>query len=312
MAGEDSKKSGEIGEKITSLLLKKIGWKNQLHNISISCNNSKHKNDSGNQKNSHGDDIIYLYNNPFYDETTTVAHISVKNKSDVYDKSKAVINRKFKEYIKELEQIIQCAQYNEEINEYIKLFHAKANIQHIGILVWLHNDKEHINRDILSIIEKSRPNLEDNIPYYIIDAGRANFLLNVVNNLAKRANKGKYQFYYPKIGTSVLVDIDRKGNFIPIELIASDIITAIVTIGDSNKFYLYARESFSELAYKNMVAYALNFSAGLVNEINIGFPDYNPAKDKYITQKIRLFFQKRDEDINPFSYNETILDLLEE
>lgn len=311
MSGENSKKSGEIGEKIASELLKRIGWQNQVCNISIDCNDSNHKNSSGNPKDSHGDDIVYIYDNPFHDETTTISHISVKHTSNGYPKSETAIRTSFNKHIKELEQIIECARYNGEINSLIKSFEAKTNLNHIGILIWLHNDRNRINQNILPIVSNCRLNLDGNTTYYIIDSGRANFLLKIVNDLTQKskANGGQYQFYYPKIGTSILVEANRKGNFLPVELIASDIITAIITTGDKNEFYLYSRESFDELSYKNMVAYALNFSAGLVKDIHIGFPDYNPTNDADIAKKVKLNFRDRDENIIPFSYNESILDL---
>ena len=122
-------------------------------------------------------------------------------------------------------------------------------------------------------------------------------------------SNGNYQFYYPKIGISILVDSDRKGNFLPIELISSDIITAVVNVDGKNKFYLYSREVFNELTCKNMMAYTLNFSAGLVNEICIGFPDYNPTQDSNIVNRVNLSFKERSERIQVFSYKESILDL---
>ncbi|EGY34240.1 hypothetical protein SC1083_0627 [Aggregatibacter actinomycetemcomitans serotype e str. SC1083] len=57
------------------------------------------------------------------------------------------------------------------------------------------------------------------------------------------------------------------------------------------------------------MAYTLNFSAGLVNEIFIGFPDYNPTQDSNIVNKVNLSFKERSERIQVFSYNESILDL---
>lgn len=310
MSGENSKKSGEIGEKLASALLEKIGWQHQIHNISISCNNSSHINASGSQKKSHGDDIVYIYNNPFHDETTVVVHISVKNKRKGYPKTATAISKEFKEHIEELKELIQCAKYNPEINSFLNAFGAKVNVKHIGVLVWLHNDIDSLDRNILPTIAKSRLNLDGDTPYYVIDSGRASFLLKVINDLSNKSN-GNYQFYYPKIGTSILVDLDRKGKFLPIELISSDIITAIVDIDGKNKFYLYSREEFNELTCKNMIAYALNFSAGLVNEIYIGFPDYNPTQDGNIVTQVNLSFSGRSERIQVFSYNESILNLFQ-
>ncbi|MCW9699107.1 MULTISPECIES: GapS4a family protein [unclassified Avibacterium] len=309
MSGEKSKKSGEIGEVIASELLKKIGWKHQIQNISIECNDGNHKNKSDNQKRSHGDDIVYLYHNPFHDDTTTVCHISVKHSLGGYPKSEQQIRKNFNPYIKELEQIIQCARYNTEVNSFIEAFDAKVNIKHIGVLIWLHNDKDSLDRNILPAIAKSKPDLEEDIPYYIIDSSRASFLLDIINDLIQKSNGGTYEFYYPRIGTSILIDTSRHGQFLPIELIASDIITAIITIGDKKQFYLYSREGFGEETCRNMMAYALDFSAGLVGEICIGFPDFNSTKDKDIVTRARLSFKDRSEDIRLFSYHQTILDL---
>lgn len=218
--------------------------------------------------------------------------------------------KSLKEHIEELKELIQCAKYNPEINSFLNAFGAKVNVKHIGVLVWLHNDIDSLDRNILPTIAKSRLNLDGDTPYYVIDSGRASFLLKVINDLSNKSN-GNYQFYYPKIGTSILVDLDRKGKFLPIELISSDIITAIVDIDGKNKFYLYSREEFNELTCKNMIAYALNFSAGLVNEIYIGFPDYNPTQDGNIVTQVNLSFSGRSERIQVFSYNESILNLFQ-
>ncbi|QPB42757.1 GapS4a family protein [Rodentibacter haemolyticus] len=310
MAGEKSKKSGEIGEKIAISLLDKIGWKHQIQNLSITCNNEKHKNHSGKKKSSHGEDSIYIYDTPFHDEKTVVAHISIKNATNGYPTRESEINSTFKKHIEQLSQIIECAEYDQEVNSLIQAFGAKKNLQHIGVLVWLHNDEKTINKDILKVISKSRLGLEGNTPYYVIDAGRASFLFQVINDLGSKSKNGNYQFYYPRIGTSITVNTDRSNSYLPIGLIVSDIIPAVVTIGECKKFYLYVREEFDELTYKNMMAYALNFSAGLVNEIYIGFPNYNPVKDNVVTEKTRIFFKDRKEMITPFSYNKTFLELI--
>ena len=312
MAGEISKKSGDIGEKIAEKLLEKIGWKEQIHNISIACSDDNHVNSSGNQKKSHGEDIIYLYDTPFHDDTTVIAHISVKHKMEGYGTSESAVTSEFRSHIKGLEEIIACAKYDEEFNSLIGLTTIKKNRKDIGILIWLHSNKNEIDRSILPIIAKSRPDLKGDTPYYIIDSARASFLLKVINDLEKRSNKGEYQFYYPKIGTSISVESDRKGHFLPIELIVSDIIPAIVSVDSQNQFYLYSREIFSDIAYKNLIAYALNFSAGLVSKIYIGFPDYNSVINEDMAKMIRSSFKDRREEIIPFSYNSSILDLLQE
>lgn len=60
------------------------------------------------------------------------------------------------------------------------------------------------------------------------------------------------------------------------------------------------------------MAYALNFSAGLVSKIYIGFPDYNSVINEDMAKMIRSSFKDRREEIIAFSYNSSILDLLQE
>ena len=60
MAGEKSKTSGEIGEKIAGRLLEKIGWAGSLKNIPIPCNTRSHVNEAGNQRTSHGEDRVFF------------------------------------------------------------------------------------------------------------------------------------------------------------------------------------------------------------------------------------------------------------
>ncbi len=308
--GEKSKSSGEIGEKITQELLKIIGWSNQIQNVSIDCHNNDHKNEKGNPKQTHGDDLLHIYNNPFYDDTTFVCHVSVKNKSDGYPKSETAVNSEFKKHIKELEEIVSCAKFDNKVNTFIDSFQPKKHIVHLGILVWLHNNEDEIDRDIIPTIAKSRPDLEGDITFFVVDGSRANFLLKVVKNLISNSNDGYYQFYYPKIGTAISLDENRKGSMLPIELIASDIIPAIVTINNKNFFYLYSKADFDEDVYTNLIAYALDFTVGLVNEIYIGFPDYNAAQHKELADRAKLSFKDRKEEIKAFSYIESVLNLV--
>ena len=56
--GESSKTSGENGEKITEELLKLIGWSNLMKGVSIPCNRTAHG------KKTHGNDFVFIYDNP--------------------------------------------------------------------------------------------------------------------------------------------------------------------------------------------------------------------------------------------------------
>lgn len=311
MAGEKSKKSGEIGEALATALLERIGWNHLIHNIAISCNTPTHLNKEGNARQSHGEDQVYLYNNPFHDDRTDFVHVSNKNTLNRYPKE-GTLRLHFKSHIKELNQTIECAKYDPALQKIGKSYKAKKNKCHSGLLIWLHNDHENIEKSILSDLAPARLDLNTNIPFYVVDNGRAAFLLKVVDNLCKRSIGGDYHFFYPRIGTSITVDEMRTGKKLPLELLASDIIPAVLTKGDTKELIIYANESFDSISYKNLMAYGLSFSSGLINKINIGMPDYNPARDEEVTQMARLEFCNRSEEIIPFSFNRSILDLLQE
>lgn len=311
MAGEKSKKSGEIGEALATALLERIGWKHLIHNVSVDCNTPTHLSDEGKQRQSHGEDQIYLYNNPFHDDRTDFVHVSNKNILGSYPKE-VTLRSSFKSHIKELGQTIECAKYNQKLRDIGTSFKAKKYRYHAGLLIWLHNDHEDIEKSILADLARSRLEVEGEVPYYVVDNGRASFLLKVVDDLRRRASGGDYQFFYPRIGTAITVDEMRTGKELPLELIASDIIPAVVTKDGSKELILYANENFDLDSYKNLMAYGLSFASGLITSIRIGMPNFNAARDDEVVSQARLVFHNRAEEISPFSFNRSILDLLQE
>jgi len=311
MAGEKSKSSGEIGEKLAAGVLSTIGWRDKLNNVSIPCNTRSHLNKEGNPRQSHGDDVIFLYHNPFHDDRTDVVHVSVKNKLDTYPASEQTLRAQFKAHLDELHQTISCAKYDPQVNALAKSFGARKNKQHSGVLIWLQNDDEDIERDIKPLLAKSRLGQTDDTPFYVIDNARATFLLNVVDDARRRFQAG-WKFLYPPIGTALKPDESRVGEVLPLELVASDIVPLVAKVDGSNELVLYANELFSEHAYKKLIAYGLHFASGLVDKIQIGMPNYNAAHDDAEATRARLAFAGRPEEVRPFSFKRSILDYLQE
>lgn len=311
MAGEKSKKSGEIGEALTKALLDRIGWKNLMHNLQIDCNTPSHINDEGNPRRSHGEDQIFLYHSPFHDDRTDFVHVSDKNVLGSYPRE-ATLRSNFKAHLKELHQTIECAKHSQKLSEISSSFGAKKHRNHSGLLVWLHNDNEDIEKSILQDLSGARLDIESDVPFYIVDNARASFLLKVVDDLKKKSSGGDYEFFYPRIGTAITVDQKRTGKVLPLELIAADIIPAVVRKDDKQELIIYANETFESNSYKNLIAYGLSFTFGLVSTIRIGMPDFNPARDQESADEARMVFHERHEDVTPFSFNRSILDLIQE
>jgi hypothetical protein len=309
MAGEKSKTSGEIGEKLAEGVLRILGWRNKLNNVSIPCNTPTHLNSERKPRQSHGEDVVFLYHNPFHDDRTDVVHISVKNKIDSYP-AEQTLRTQFKSHLEELHQTIACARHDSQVHDLAKTFSARKNKVHSGVLIWLHNDDQNIEHDIKPALSKTRLAQVSDVPIYVIDNARAAFLLNIVDH----ANRTfvNWQFYYPHIGTALKADMSRTGTTLPLELVAADIVPLLVMVGDRNELALYANEPFTTDTYKKLVAYGLHFAGGLVGKIHIGLPDYNAAKDQAEAKQARVAFADRKEDVQPFSFKRSILDFLQE
>lgn len=312
MSGEDSKKSGEIGEKLAASLLKKIGWKNAIHNFSIECRDKTHLNEKKKCKTTHGEDHVFVYHNPFHDNRTDFVHISDKNTINKYP-SVSILKSKFKDHIKSLSETISCAKISPKLYDIGLSFNARKQQYHSGLLIWLQNDLDGIEQDIKpTLSNSSRLDMACDAPIYVIDNARASFLVKIVNNLISRSLNGQYHFFYPRIGTGLTEENTRTGPIIPLELIASDIISAVIETEKERELIIYADESFNKENYKMLIDYALKFNSSLLKTIYIGMNDYNPAINKHDADTVRAGFSERTEQIIPFSFKSTILDLLED
>lgn len=134
--------------------------------------------------------------------------------------------------------------------------------------------------------------------------------MKVLDDVERRAKP--WNFFYPAIGTSVTVDEARTGPFLPLELIASDILPVVIRDGDKTEMIIYANQPFGVDAYKKLMAYGLKFCSSLVTSMKIGMPDFNAATDVATADRARLAFSERTEIIEPFSFNRSILTLLSE
>ncbi|WP_265421971.1 GapS4a family protein [Aeromonas salmonicida] len=307
--GEKSKKSGEIGEKISTELLRLIGWDTSLHNTSINCNSPNHINDSGNQRSTHGEDQIFIYHNPFHDDRTEIVHVSVKNTLGG-PPSDTTLKTKFKSHFKECQEIIECAKHSPEIKLISSAHGTRSKKSHSGLLIWLHNDDKDIECNIKPSLASTRLEPDSKFPIYLIDNARASFLIKIIDDMNRRFQGKTIEFFYPRIGTSVYVNEARSGKKLPLELIVSDVIPFLVKADDSREMVIYADQKFSTDAYRKLLSYALQFSSGLVAKIKIGMPNYNPALNDQDTKVARLHFPDRDEEIIPFSFNRSILSLI--
>jgi len=291
-------------------ILERIGWFPRTHNLSIACHNKNHKGEKDKPKTTHGEDQIFLYNSPFFDGRTEVVHVSVKHVGKY--PSQTTLRTKLKAHIQELNEIIDCAKNSSEIYELLSSFGAKAHVNHCGLLIWLQNDETAIEFDIKPLIADAQIPKELHFPIYLVDNARASFLLKAVYDLKSRSPDSEIEFYYPSIGTNITVNENRYGPTLPIDMVASDIVIGLVRASTGNELVLYVNQGFSQSAYRRLMTYALQFANGLVNTVRIGMPDFNPAAHEKDVAVARQAFSDRQEKVEPFAFNLSVLTLLEE
>jgi len=304
VSGEKSKKSGELGEALANEFLRLIGWNQTLNPINISCAlPDKH----GTQ--SHGDDGLFIYNSPFLEGVTDVVHVSVKHKTNGYSKGAQGIRTELKAHLTELNSIVACAQLSPEVKRFVDSHRGKPKKNHRGLLIWVHSDRASLERDIRQDLGGTQLSSEHTIPVFLVDSGRASFIFNALHHY-QSLDLGDYNFYYPRLGNSISADHERFGKVLPLELIASDAIPIKGMQDGKPLLYLYVREKFSANALKKACALTRDFGDAWVDNINIGFEDYNESHHSQSRDEALFAFENRPK-VSVFSYKSDLLSLLE-
>lgn len=308
MSGEASKNSGEIGESITTKLLDILGWKGRLSGFNIPCSNKQHLGEQKNPRKGHGIDQTYIYNSPFNDNFTDVIFISIKNNINGYKKPSGV-KSDFKKHTEDLNEAISCAKTSEFITSTLKAAEVRKSKRNVGLLIWLHSDLKTLGRSLIPDIKSLRVSENIKQPIYLIDSARATFLVACHDDLNKRY-PSKYSYYFPKLGSTIAPLQERYDSYLPLELVASNVIPVRIENGEKLKLALYTTQCFDQDCLLRLVSLALDFSDAWVEEIEVCFPDYNPATHKDSVQKVNLVFSKRKKTIRVLSYTPSILNLL--
>lgn len=302
--GEISKTSGENGEKITEEVLKLIGWSNPMKGVEVDCNIKTHG------KQTHGNDFLFIYDNPLHDSRTDIAYISSKNEKNGYAKGAQGVRTTLKKHLSELDRIIGCSRISPKVSSALQEFGPRKQKRHVGLLFWLHGNKDELGRDIKPELSAMQLDLESNCPIYLVDMTRASFIKEAIDHF-RATNHGAYNFYYPKLGTIIAPDDERFGSLLPVELIASDLIPIRFMIGEKPALCLYVKQSFSAQSLKKICGLAFDFADGWVQDVFIGLESYHPADDKEEKDAVVMGFRARAANIRVFCYKESIFDLLE-
>jgi hypothetical protein len=305
MSGENSKRSGELGEALIKEFFRLIGWEKAIDATKIPCSNHK-KHDTI----SHGIDKLFGYTNPFLPGVSDIIHVSIKHSINGYPRGAQGIRTTLKEHLIELNKIVECAKKSSVVEDVIKNFPAKQKTTHRGLLVWVHSDAETIEADLretIGVIELTR---EHSMPMVFIDSARASFIYQSIYHF-KNLYHEDFDFYYPRVGSSISADLPRYGKYLPLELIASDIIPIRRLVNGKPMLHMYIRDKFSEANLIKAYALARDFGDAWVGEISLGFEDFNESIHGPLRDRAMLAFEEVDKNVFVFCFKGGLLSLLE-
>lgn len=285
MAGEFSKRIGEIGEDTVSNFLKLIGWGSPIKNFDIACTN-KQKHDCK----THGIDGYFHYQSTLIANTLENVLISVKYSSKNYGSN---IVADFKSNYNDITSAIECFKFSELRNE---ANNSYSNIQSVFDrgLIFKINNSDSLDANIierLSNIEVPYENTHDGV--ILIDNSRINYFYNAIAFVKSEYQNSDVQFIYFNTGLNSNDQSIKSGTILPFQYLASDIIPFRIQSTNGNTTLLICtRDEFSEEELLKLLGLAKNSGLNLQQNTVIAFPDYNQLNNERSVAKVMQMFNE--------------------
>jgi len=269
MSGEDSKNSGELGEKIVASFLKLIGWATSQSGLSLICTEPKKHNKTENGNASHGIDELYSYESPMDANSLVHAVISVKHTKNRYP---LYPNAPFKNHVADLANTVECFKESALITDNREGFEATSE-QVIGILFWLSSEDD---RDFSIISKIKNPVLKDDLSFeriQVMDNDRVEFISKSIDFIKGRFIDYSFSFYYIDTPNN-LSDTAKKydGDVLPIEMLSSDIQLFKLEKGNEIILAIFVKDKFHTDGLKRMLGLAHRISNNLTSNVQIFYP----------------------------------------
>lgn len=268
--GEKAKSSGEYGEAIVGKLIKLIGWENPNTGVSVPCVfEEKH----GKQK--HGIDYIYQYRSPLRDATRQDVLISVKCR-DCYPATEDGVKKKFKEFLIDLAQAMECYPACEIANH--KITNTTRKLTY-GVIFWIDRNRED-GREYESVTDKvGNFYLKEECTYDVIslvDNKRAQFLYTLLTYAKTKYGDQNVEYFYINTGlNNASLDRVYSGSFMPVEYVNSDVIPLAIINGENKKLLLGTNDRFCKEYLLRLIGLAQELTSTWTANVVIAFPDYN-------------------------------------
>ncbi len=268
--GEKAKSSGEYGEAIVGNLLKIMGWDSPNNGVSVPCVFAeKH----GKQK--HGVDYIYQYRSPLRDSTKQEVLISVKCR-DSYPSTEDGVKKKFKEFLIDLAQAMECYPVCEISKRKIQNTTKKTTS---GLIFWIDRNRED-GRENVEVVDKiGNFYLKEECTYEVIslvDNKRAQFLYSLLTFVKNKYGENNVEFFYINTGlNNASLNRIYTGKIMPVEYVNANVIPLAIVDGGKKTLLLGTTDNFCKEYLLRLIGLAQELTNTWAASVIIAFPDYN-------------------------------------
>lgn len=250
MAGETSKKYGDLGEDLSERFIKKFGWSLLTENVDFDCGDTNHKTDKGNENKTHGIDFAYSYKDPYKNRTQVVL---VDSKA-LKNYASTTLGSKLSDYVEVLSGKIICSGFVPKFKEITGIGSDGYDV--VGLIVFFIHDEMFSKKSFLEMTAKSNPSDTDQTKIFVLSNNHINLIGTMVEDLErecleKKVDKDSFQFLYPD---KELVNAERSwSSVLTLEMMFSRYIIAKVgndTLG--HKYIIYYFGSYADTAIKKL------------------------------------------------------------
>ncbi len=286
--GEKEKRLGELGEKVVSKILNKIGW-SYLQNFDIPCIYSEKHKTSKNDRRTHGIDFLSYLKNPLINDYLETVIISSKYREQY--------KSELREFLTDISTTTECLRKNKDYKH--PLLSGKKHA-YCGVVFWLAHGEDP-KAEINTSETEFRFRQEIKYDYtFLVDNKRANFLIGAIDFANSLASDAQTAFYYQDTGLNVpgFHGRDISGSQLPLNLINSRILPFKLSNQDGDTLLLTIMDDFHINNFLRLLGLVQNMTHSWANRIIISFPDYHHAKhqsdvDKAVQRFADRSFQKK-------------------
>lgn len=213
--GENAKKIGDKLEGFGERLFERFGWHELTRDQQINCKRSKHKNESGQRKTTHGIDIYHSYFDPYKQKNLGVITECKNYKWESINRSN------LQKWFNQLKDTIECAQTSAELEG----FNNRCDVINTGVLLVHANNKGYDDekfREYLSELQYSQKRNPINI--FVAsnkEIEKWDSMFSYIENINANT-ENEFLFYNPSISGSGI----KKNKYITLTQLYSDYIFA--------------------------------------------------------------------------------------